>query len=224
MNTLQDNIKKIKEAKYKLVILLLLIIAYIVYPYYQDINNRLINLKQTLKTKESVLTKLRKEKKQIENIKSKISYIEENKRKIVDCINNKNWDFNKCWLNLASDDVFLVKSYLMFHKFSKTEKMDYNQKRILSDILFYLEWRGQLDIVSFGNVRKLSKTKQIYSLPITLWVTFKNYKQLLNFLDAVENKVNTSRDLFVIKNLNYDILNPNKPQYVTLNTDVLFYK
>jgi hypothetical protein len=226
-NIFQINLRKIKEAKRKLVVLIVLLLAYfVVYPYFTQISSEVESLEVQVKTLENKVNKLTEEKHKLEEVKKMITYINnpENKKKIAACLNQKK-KFSECGIDLTSYDEYVIKSYFMFHKFPKTEKMDYDQKKLIKDIIYYLQNRGQLNIINFGDVKQLPKVKDVYVVPITLSVDFQNYRKFLDFLDTIENKVNLSeRDLFIIKNLSYNILKYKEPQTITINMDALFYR
>ena len=214
--------KKVKEIKYKILIFVILLASYLFYPYLVSLYSEVRDLQNQIVAKQKLLENKQKELADLKLVKKEIDIFEKNKWKIVNCINN--W---KCEdLKLSSKDKLIAKAYFMFSKYKKTVKMDYNQKEVLSDILTFLQNRGSLNVVSFWSLTKIKWISNVYVLPLTLNVDFSSYNKFIDFLKTVEKKVYPQKvkNLYLIKNVSYDILEYNKPQTVTVNMDLYFYK
>jgi len=218
----KHKIKKIKQLRYKFYIFVLILIAVVVYPYFQDFRQQVDDLKLQVENLKSKVHQKEVYLNRLKQIEKEVEYMEKNKKEIVNCINNKN-----CDVSIKDKDLLLAKSYFMFSEFKRDKKMDFNQKEVLSDIVTFLQkTRWTINVISFSDVKRLPKLKDIYSVDITLNADFPSYNNFKRFLDNVENKVylNAINNLYYIKNLSYNILQYNKPQTVTINMSVYFYK
>jgi hypothetical protein len=72
----------------------------------------------------------------------------------------------------------------------------------------------------------LQELPDVYVLPITINADFRDYNKFVDFLATVEGKIYPKKikNFYLIKNLSYNILDYNKPQTVTVNMNLYFYK
>lgn len=100
--------------------------------------------------------------------------------------------------------------------------MDYDQLSIIEDLTNY-NWIN-INSISFWNIKSTkNKDFTIFKLPITINLTSPNFDILNNYIKYLELDINKN-NLYIIKNINYDMVKYNKTQHVTINLETIFYK
>ncbi|HMT26691.1 MAG TPA: hypothetical protein PKD96_00145, partial [Candidatus Absconditabacterales bacterium] len=109
-----------------------------------------------------------------------------------------------------------------------SEKMKYDEKKILANINEFLlnDGRGgkyaDITSISIGE-KKQDKAKNNF-IPITILMSV-DYRGLSQILDAVENKINPDFPiLYTIESINYDLVNDQQTQDVTMVLNAYYYK
>lgn len=118
--------------------------------------------------------------------------------------------------------VFMTMNYL------GGNKMSFDQKRLLKNINEFLirtpGWleNGYLKNISFGGPSVLDKWLKLTKLPIALSIDFDHKRNLITFLENVEEKVYTDLPiLYVVESINYDIINYTQRQ--SINASIAAY-
>ncbi|HMT01580.1 MAG TPA: hypothetical protein PKC14_04600 [Candidatus Absconditabacterales bacterium] len=126
-----------------------------------------------------------------------------------------------------STNLNTIKSYMLLSDL-ESEKMKYDEKKILANINEFLlnDGRGgkyaDITSISIGE-KKQDKAKNNF-IPITILMSV-DYRGLSQILDAVENKINPDFPiLYTIESINYDLVNDQQTQDVTMVLNAYYYK
>lgn len=215
-----DN-KQIRKVKFQIGIFVILLLSYIFYPYVEWVFNWYDTIKNEYEQKKIEFNNINWELKKVQNIKKKVEFIKSNQKDIIECVNKS----SKCNLQLTEEDIILARAYFMFSKFDKLEKMDFNQKQIIDDFYTYIVSKNRwfLKSISFWNIKNMW---EYYILDLTLNIVFSNYDKFIEFLNTLENKISKDeiKNLYIIQNVNYNILKSNEEQEVTVNLLLYYYK
>lgn len=222
---------RIRDFKYKILIFISLILMYILYPFLSDSFARVEQLNADFEQLSQKHERLLIEKSDIDSDYSVVKYVETNKVDVIRCINeNKCENLNLPGMRLDSR-IGIIKSYLSLNKY-EWEKMSYDQKAVLRNIVDYLlvdsqyskpNW--QMNIIAFWVPTIVSREMSLYRLPITMNIEFDNNNALFSFIKNIEKKIDTRYSLLQkITAVNYDIVNYQQKQVVNITIDTYFYK
>lgn len=230
-NVVRGMDSRIRDFKFKILIFVFMILMYILYPFLSDSFAQIQKLTSENETLTQKSASLEIEKSNVESDFNVIKYVEKNKMDVVNCLNNNTcWNISIPWIRFDSK-VNVVKSYLSLVKYD-WEKMSYDQKTILRNILDYLiidSERGfenwKINIIAFGVPTLVSKDMDLYRLPITINIEFNDNNSLFSFIKNIEKRVDTRYSMLQkITAMNYDIVNYQQKQMVNITIDTYFYK
>lgn len=151
---------------------------------------------------------------------------EEKQNTLIKCLNMKECeDINDVIMKeIKFLRVFMMMNYLGW------EKMAFDQKVLLRSINEFLNrstwWLTNWSIqwIEFQTPRTLSEEYEIKSLDIVINMEFDHKKNLISFLENLEDKVFKELPvLYVINNINYDIVNYTERQAVNIVTTVYYF-
>ncbi len=120
-----------------------------------------------------------------------------------------------------------VKTYLQLQKETPDTKFTLDQKKLLTYLNEFLvrtsadaqtlNW--QIDSVSFAGSTPFEKWSII--IPMSVWVTFQNKDWLLAFLRNIEKYISPTFPMYaVVNSVQYDIINSNAVQNVTIDLNI----
>lgn len=151
---------------------------------------------------------------------------------VVNCVNTLQWC--KELPDLVKNNFSVVRSYLLLSEMGN-EKMSLDEKRILANIDGFLLKKDSLSANSttmnwvLNKIMIWEKEKfndNLYFVPIELKITFNDKDGLMSFIDNVEKKIPTEKDLrilYKIDKINYDIVNYDQPQDSNVFMYMYFY-
>lgn len=228
-----DNIEnkefnlRLQNTKYKVYIFFILVFSYIFWSYFNATLVKIDDLNVKINKIDSELSKVYTQLNDVKYNDNIIQFIWTWELQLVDCINTKACS-EITWA--ISDNLDIVRNYMLLSQLDE-EKMEFNQKLLLqsiSDYLLITKWwnaNWELNIVSFGMPSQINMDYSLYRLPISLNIDFENEKKLLLFLKNVEDLVNVELPvLYKVNSINYDIVNYDKPQSVSVSMEAYFYK
>lgn len=234
---------RVVTAKYKVLIIILLIIIGILWliriPELKNIYN---SKKDTLNDLKSQLSAINIQIKEAEDNDNFRQEIEENEKSIVECVNNsktcvqlsdnlkeKVWSWERDY-SYARIPV----SYLQVHSLY-TPKMAVDEKRILRNLNEYLIkqefwWNPKervwdiLRISIWDPTAIYESNEHFVEVPIDVTIEFEDIKWLTGFLENIEKKIiDTAEDriLYKVQTVTYDIIENDEPQ--TTDIQILAY-
>lgn len=219
-NPLDDhNIKTVLTVKYKIYIVVLIIVMVVCWWYLNRSQDAYTGVQQSISALE--LQKVQKEKDYQEVIKDLIviKNVNDQKQSIVSCLSTAS-----C-VNLPeslADALPNVRAFLQLQK-NESEKMSFDQKKILANINEYLlkgnnnQSNGTITSIVFGNLAPVEWVESVVQVPLSLTIDFANKNGLLDFVSNVENTISPRYPmLYKIHSINYDIVNYQKTQEVTI--------
>ncbi len=150
---------------------------------------------------------------------------QEKQNTIINCLNFDICDDINEWLFQAMNflRIFIVLWNLQWGKFG------IDQQLILRNLYEFIvdNWRlWEITFIRFGNAGSVSSDLQLFKLPISITLSFEdNTKEnLLAILDNIENKIfMSSRVMYVINSMNYNIHQYNQPQTISLELFAYYF-
>ncbi len=215
----QHEHKVVLTIKYKIYLVLLIIIMAITRWYmsdsvaqYDGVKNNIATLQNQKMLKESEYQQVVKDLLVLKDISAQ-------KAAVVTCLSTK-------WCTTLPESLRPVASqtraFLQLQKNTET-KMAFDQKKILANINEYLlKWNnnqsnGVVTSISFGNLTKMDGIENVVQVAINLTIDFANKDGLLSFVFNVENTLSPQYPmLYKISSINYDIVKYQENQTVSI--------
>lgn len=223
---------RISSIKYRFYVILLLgLILVWVFNYLIPSWEKTKWLQATIQNKNQEINNFLKKKQQYEKDKDLIGLIENKENTIISCVNYKIWCSEIP--EEIRDNFWFARSYLNLNNLYDP-KMEINEKIILANINEYLlkdlnqknsSRIGKVTTISLGDPEVV--VSQLYSIPIKLEASFENKNKLLTFIENVDKNVlenKTYRILYKIDEINYNIMNYNEEQTVSIKMNAFYYK
>lgn len=151
---------------------------------------------------------------------------QEKQNTLIKCLNNQDCDDIDPIIisQIKFLRVFMMMNYL------GGEKMEFDQKTLLRSINEFLNktpwWLTNWTIqwITFWTPSVLSEEYSINTLELTISMEFDHKRNLISFLENLENKVFRELPvLYVISSINYDIVNYTERQAVNILTDIYYF-
>jgi hypothetical protein len=229
-------------AKYKVYIFVMLCIILGIYSYVSWAVHGTIALYDSIQTSQATLS----------TMKAKVALYTQEK-KLIDMIHaNKTW-LALCINTQAGCNVFptltktlsgwaitvqeQIKTYIQLGGLRK-DKMTIDEPKVIKNINEFLgqkdvfsptKWyNGIIESIQIGNLT--TDKDNIWHAPVTLAMTFERKEDILTFLGNVEKYIFTDPEkwldysiLFVVQNIDYDIINYKESQKVSITLDAYSY-
>lgn len=232
--TQQVRVQTIKYKLYSLWIILLISVFYwsleTSYNQYNNLQNQILQADQSISQN---ISKSQNYDKDITLIKQ----ITDNNEAIINCINSDLWCTNLS--KEIIDNINIIKSYLQLNTLENS-KMKVDEKKILKNINEFLaqdnpfdnsrKYNWEISEIKVWEVKNI--TENLNSFEMILWMQFENKNDLLKFLWNIENNIyyqnnsNTPLEnsiLYKIRSMDYDIVNYDEQQEITLNLEWFYY-
>ena len=236
---------RVVTAKYKVLIVILLIIIGILWliriPELKSIYNSKKDTLNDLKSQLSSINIQIKEARDNDNFRKEI---EENEKSIIDCINNKKTCVQlpdnlkeKVW-SWERDYTYakIPVSYLQVHSLY-TPKMAVDEKRILRNLNEYLIkqefwWNPKERVWEIMRISIWDPTviynsnEHFFEVPLDITIEFKDINWLTGILANIEKKIiDTAEDriLYKVQTVSYDIIENDEPQTTDIQMLAYYY-
>lgn len=170
---------------------------------------------------------------QYETNKWLVDKIKQVEGSVVSCVNNLQW-CNELQ-DVIKNSFGIVRSYLLLHEMDN-DKMVLDEKTILANLDGFLLKKNPLDEKSRTKNWSLNKIvigdaeqfkENLYLVPIEFDITFDDKDGLLSFINNVEQKIPTNKDirmLYKIDKISYDIVNSDQVQDASVFMYLYFYE
>lgn len=151
---------------------------------------------------------------------------EEKQNTLIRCLND-----DKCEGidEVILDEIKFLRVFMMMN-YLGWEKMSFDQKTLLRSINEFLNktpwWLTNWSIqeITFWKPLTLSEEYLIKSLKVVISMEFDHKRNLISFLENLENKVFKELPvLYVVNNINYDIVNYTERQAINIATTVYYF-
>lgn len=151
---------------------------------------------------------------------------DEKQNTLIKCLNNNQCDDISPVImgEIKFLRVFMMMNYLGW------EKMEFDQKTLLRSINEFLNktpWgltNWSIQWINFWSPSTVSEEYEIKTLDVTINMEFDHKRNLISFLENLEDKVFKELPvLYVISNINYDIVNYTERQAVNIVTKIYYF-
>ncbi len=218
---------KLKVVRYKVLCFVIIILFIFLGPTLKDKYNSLMDFRDRFVSQKEKLQNFQED--ELDPVKNEIKLLEqleENQKDFIDCLNIGHCE----WLNQELiDNSEHLRDYLLLGGL-EFDKMDFNQKKILSNINEVILDTDSLNIdlesIKFASIKDIDTDRWLYKLPIYVNLYLDSRTDLTHFLRNIEREINLDswKILYKIDSINYDIINYEQPQSVSMNLNVYFYK
>jgi len=227
-------ITRVVTAKYKVYVIILLIIGLLLgTTYLPNAMSHYDGVVNNYNKKQDQLLELQKQVRDFTLYKDELNSIAYNETAVINCINEKNCENvpeNLSW------DLRTVVSFIQMGDLS-SEKMLIDEEKILKNLDYYLiknepgeissstNWRIQR--IEMGEPETIEGKVKFYKLPIDVEISFDQKDDLITFVDNIESYIILNKEdriLYVIDEVSYDIMAYDEEQSTAISLSAYYFR
>jgi hypothetical protein len=227
-------ITRVVSAKYKVYVIILLILGVLIgTTYLPDAQRHYESVNARYEAKQAELTTLQQQVNEYTSYKAELKSIGHYNDAIMDCINTGNCENIP---DLISGDLRSVVSFVQMGDLS-SDKMGIDEQKILKNLDQYLiknepgtsssSNNGKIQLIDMGEPEVIEGKVKFYKLPIEVEITFDDKDDLITFVDNIESYIipdKENRILYVIEEVSYDIMAYDEEQSTNVSLSAYYFR